>query len=253
MRETWVRSPGWEDPLEKGKATHSSFWPGEFHGLYSPCDRRVRHDWVTFTFFSLSYISKENTCLNIYSVYETHTTYTPSCSAWIRCSLLTLATSCQPSVPNDPKSRELEFQHCSISVFESECADFLSKISPHSPFCRCKKIFLSSVSIFLSWTFFFLFFSILSPPLNWLLIQRSLDLKIPGMIPMAEMGIRSPHQPSGSSGNIFGQHIKATSLYYTYFPKNRNALWFRKYFWALTPSQKHFHPSSKSLLKEHTY
>ena len=36
MRETWVRSLGWEDPLEKGKATHSVFWPGEFHGLYSP-------------------------------------------------------------------------------------------------------------------------------------------------------------------------------------------------------------------------
>ena len=24
MLETWVRSPGWEDPLEKGMATHSS-------------------------------------------------------------------------------------------------------------------------------------------------------------------------------------------------------------------------------------
>ena len=24
MRETWVRSLGWEDPLEMGKATHSS-------------------------------------------------------------------------------------------------------------------------------------------------------------------------------------------------------------------------------------
>jgi len=26
--ETWVQSPGWEDPLEKGKATHSSilYW-----------------------------------------------------------------------------------------------------------------------------------------------------------------------------------------------------------------------------------
>ena len=24
MRKTWVRSLGWEDPLEKGKATHSS-------------------------------------------------------------------------------------------------------------------------------------------------------------------------------------------------------------------------------------
>ena len=24
MRETWVRSLGWEDPLEEGMATHSS-------------------------------------------------------------------------------------------------------------------------------------------------------------------------------------------------------------------------------------
>ena len=24
MQKTWVQSPGWEDPLEKGKATHSS-------------------------------------------------------------------------------------------------------------------------------------------------------------------------------------------------------------------------------------
>uniref|UniRef100_A0A8B9Y8T5 Uncharacterized protein n=1 Tax=Bos mutus grunniens TaxID=30521 RepID=A0A8B9Y8T5_BOSMU len=34
MRETWVPSLGWEDPLEKGKAP--VFWPGESHGLYSP-------------------------------------------------------------------------------------------------------------------------------------------------------------------------------------------------------------------------
>ena len=24
MQETWVQSPGWEDPLEKGMATHTS-------------------------------------------------------------------------------------------------------------------------------------------------------------------------------------------------------------------------------------
>ena len=30
MWETWVQSLGWEDPLEKGKAPHSVFWPGEF-------------------------------------------------------------------------------------------------------------------------------------------------------------------------------------------------------------------------------
>ena len=35
MQETWVRSVGGEDPLEKGKAISSPvFWPGEFHGLY---------------------------------------------------------------------------------------------------------------------------------------------------------------------------------------------------------------------------
>ena len=34
--ETWVRSLGWENPLEKGKATHSSILPGEVHELYSP-------------------------------------------------------------------------------------------------------------------------------------------------------------------------------------------------------------------------
>ena len=29
MQETWVRSLGWKDPLEKGKATHSSILAGE--------------------------------------------------------------------------------------------------------------------------------------------------------------------------------------------------------------------------------
>ena len=33
---TWVASLGWEDPLEKGKATHSRILTGKFHGLYSP-------------------------------------------------------------------------------------------------------------------------------------------------------------------------------------------------------------------------
>ena len=35
MRETWVRSLGWEDAL-KGKVTQSRSWPGKFHGLYNP-------------------------------------------------------------------------------------------------------------------------------------------------------------------------------------------------------------------------
>ena len=50
-RETWVRSLGWEDPLEKGKATHSTIlawripWTVLSMGL-----QRVGHDWATVTF-----------------------------------------------------------------------------------------------------------------------------------------------------------------------------------------------------------
>ena len=33
--ETWVRSLGQEDPLEKEMATHSILLPGEFHGQRS--------------------------------------------------------------------------------------------------------------------------------------------------------------------------------------------------------------------------
>ena len=36
VQETWIRSLGWEDPLDKGNATHSSILAREFHGLYSP-------------------------------------------------------------------------------------------------------------------------------------------------------------------------------------------------------------------------
>ena len=36
MWETWVRSLGWGDPLEKGRLPTPVFWPGEVHGLYSP-------------------------------------------------------------------------------------------------------------------------------------------------------------------------------------------------------------------------
>ena len=45
MQETWVQSLGWEDPLEKGKATHSSIlawripWTIQSKGL-----QRVGHD-----------------------------------------------------------------------------------------------------------------------------------------------------------------------------------------------------------------
>ena len=43
MWEVWVQSLGWEDPLEKGRATPPVFWPGEFHRL-SMGAQKVGHD-----------------------------------------------------------------------------------------------------------------------------------------------------------------------------------------------------------------
>ena len=53
MRETWVRSLGREDPLEKEMATHSSIpawrirWTEEPGELQSTGSQRVGHDWAT--------------------------------------------------------------------------------------------------------------------------------------------------------------------------------------------------------------
>ena len=53
MRETWVQSLGWEDPLEKEMATHSSIlawripWTEEPGRLQSTGSQRVGLDLVT--------------------------------------------------------------------------------------------------------------------------------------------------------------------------------------------------------------
>ena len=52
MQETQVQSMGWEDPLEKGMATHSSTlawripWTAEPGGLQSAASYRVRCNWA---------------------------------------------------------------------------------------------------------------------------------------------------------------------------------------------------------------
>ena len=50
VQKTWVKSLGWEDPLEKEMATHSSIlawripWTEEPGGLQPMGSQRVRHD-----------------------------------------------------------------------------------------------------------------------------------------------------------------------------------------------------------------
>ena len=44
MQETLIPFLGWEDPLEKGKATHSSILAWRIHGMYIPWDGK---EWDT--------------------------------------------------------------------------------------------------------------------------------------------------------------------------------------------------------------
>ena len=68
MQETWVRFLGWEDPLEKEMATHSStlawriLWTEEPGGLQFMGSQRVRHN-STVTNFHFS--RQANKCLVI--------------------------------------------------------------------------------------------------------------------------------------------------------------------------------------------
>ena len=72
MQETWVRSLGQEDPLEKEMATHSSVlawripWTEEPGGLQSTGSQRVGHDWAT----SLHYHKIETWAIKISKIYH---------------------------------------------------------------------------------------------------------------------------------------------------------------------------------------
>ena len=73
MWETWVGSLGWDDPLEKGKATHSSMlaWriPWTLQG-----SQRVRHDLVAFT-HSLRIVFKNRITGSKFKILKSFNTY----------------------------------------------------------------------------------------------------------------------------------------------------------------------------------
>ena len=57
MQETWVQPLGWEDPLEKGMAIHSSIlawripWAKKPGGLRFMGSHKAGHGWATNTFY----------------------------------------------------------------------------------------------------------------------------------------------------------------------------------------------------------
>ena len=75
MQETWVRSLGWEDPLEEGMATLFSILPGESpwteepDGLQSTGLQIVRHDLATKQQQQKSILSKFRILYLVLSIY----------------------------------------------------------------------------------------------------------------------------------------------------------------------------------------
>ena len=54
MRETWVRSLGWEDPLEEGMAPHSNILAWKIHmdrGAWLATGHRVTQSWTQLCIF----------------------------------------------------------------------------------------------------------------------------------------------------------------------------------------------------------
>jgi len=51
MWETGVQSLGWEDPWRRERLPAPVIWPGEFHGLYSPCGRKESDttEWLSLS------------------------------------------------------------------------------------------------------------------------------------------------------------------------------------------------------------
>ena len=66
MWETWVRSLGRKDPLEKGKATHSSVLAWRVHGVYSPWGHKESDTTERLSFLYWSFpdrsVGKESAC-----------------------------------------------------------------------------------------------------------------------------------------------------------------------------------------------
>ena len=66
-----IQSLGWQDPLEEERLPTPVFWPGEFHGLYSPWGHKESDNTETFLLFFLV-IAWAETCLLLPSEWDLH-------------------------------------------------------------------------------------------------------------------------------------------------------------------------------------
>ena len=58
MRETWVSSLGWEDPLEKGRATHCSILSGLENSMNCVV-HGVAKSWTQLSNFHITHVTED--------------------------------------------------------------------------------------------------------------------------------------------------------------------------------------------------
>ena len=77
MWETWVQSLGWDEPLEKEMATHSSIlawkipWTEDPGRLQSTGSQRVGHDCHSQSCWGFFFALGVKPCFSLYSAYQT--------------------------------------------------------------------------------------------------------------------------------------------------------------------------------------
>ena len=84
--ETWVRSLGWEDPLEKGKVTHSNILAWIIPWGHKELDTTEQLSLFNITklgsLFELVQFHPHSDCMATYLLY-----FSASCPSQIKCSL----------------------------------------------------------------------------------------------------------------------------------------------------------------------
>ena len=110
MQETWIPSLGGEDPLEKGKAVHTSIlawripWTVLSMGL-----QRVRHDWVTFTFYN-------------HTARYTYEILSPRKLAFFKETYFLEPTPSHPPTHRGKKKKHVHVKRWSLPVLNSEAS-----------------------------------------------------------------------------------------------------------------------------------
>ena len=146
MQETWVRSLGQEDPLEKWTAIYSSIlacripWREEHGGLWSMRSQSVRHNWATNPF---QRTHTHKTWLNLVHTYK-HSSVHLLSSVQLFATPWTAAHQASLSITNSLSLLKLM---SFVSLMPS------NHLTLCCPFSSCPQSFPASGSLPMSWLF----------------------------------------------------------------------------------------------------